>query len=187
VVFLLAYAFAVWSLAFAYRRRWPAFAAVALALPPIAGAVHLDVLFVERVVEEDADWRYALAGAFAALIVGVGLLIAVQPRSAPSYACRVCHYDLRGISPALCPECGAELVGDQPRRPPIAHEQAPSQPQTFSLNTQSASSRRHLSQRSARFSAVTTIAPPTAQAASQSHAPPETPSSRAPDSASSAG
>lgn len=187
MVFLLAYAFAVWSLAFVYRRRWPAFVAVALALPPVAGAVHLDVLFVEHFFGENVDWLYALAGAFAALVVGVGLFIAVQPRAAPAYACRFCHYDLRGNAIGVCPECGADLTIEPHKRRPAGRDDSPNQPPDSALGSQLASSRRLRSQRSATLRAVTINAPPSAEAPSQSQPTPVRSSARAADNASSAG
>lgn len=120
MVFLLAYAVAIWAVAVVYRRRWQAYAAILLGLPPVALITHWAVLYTHSTQTGPQNWLYAIGAAYAGLIAGVGLLIAVQPRRAPAMEpCRVCGYEVRGIE-GVCPECGhdpAQPAGLLRRRP----------------------------------------------------------------------
>lgn len=165
LVFLLLYAVAIWAVAVVYRRRWPAFAAVFGGLPPVA---MLAYFFAEYVVPKaPADPGaviYILAGGFMALILGVGLLIAVQPRARPAHPCRACGYDLAGVVIGQCPECGFDLASKErrPRRPRHAPP-APAVAPGVSLATQlvAAPAWRERTQESASPSPVTNAAPTT--------------------------
>lgn len=108
MVFLLAYAMVVWAIAIMWRRRWPAFAATFLSIPPVVGITHLTVLYTAGLEDGPHTWIYPVGFAYAGLILGVGLLIAVQPRAVPETACPMCHYDAVGID-STCPECGTLL------------------------------------------------------------------------------
>jgi hypothetical protein len=108
MVFLLAYAMVVWAIAIMWRRRWQAFAATFLSIPPVVGITHLTVLYTAGLEDGPHTWIYPVGFAYAGLILGVGLLIAVQPRNVPETACPMCQYDAVGID-ETCPECGASL------------------------------------------------------------------------------
>lgn len=124
MVFLLCYAVAVWVIAAIHRRRWPAFAAIIGGLPPIIlGALFCARFFVgvSRAGAETAAAAadaaegqrmiiYLVAGAMVALVTGVGLFIALQPRRAPDRPCGACGYDLAGNLSGVCPECGANVT-----------------------------------------------------------------------------
>lgn len=161
ILFVL-YAFGIWSIAWRYRRRWPAFAALVAGVPPIILSAHLDMWIVRTIFDEDASWILTLAVLFAGVIVFIGLLLALQPQPKPSHVCVVCDYDMRGINSQTCPECGAERTAERPKRqrdrvhPPIAPE--------GSLATQLADKRRDRKRESSQFSSVTKTAPPATDA-----------------------
>jgi len=118
LVFLLVYAVAIWAVTLIYRRRWQAFAAIPISVIPIAFGAKLCVVYL---IERDgpAVPVYVLAGGYSALIVMVGLLIAVQPRKRPAEKpCPACGYDLIGNLSGVCPECGLDM--NQPRGGKIA-------------------------------------------------------------------
>lgn len=111
MVFLLLYAIAIWAVAVVYRRRWQSFAAVLGSIPPVALATHLTVIYTAGMQNGPHTWLYAIGAAYAGLIFGVGLLIAVQPRK--RYAeepCPVCEYEVKGVVGGTCPECGHDLA-----------------------------------------------------------------------------
>jgi hypothetical protein len=110
VVFLLLYAIAIWAVAVVWRRRWQSFAAVLGSLAPVAIATHYTVVYTAGMQNGPHTWLYAVGAAYAGLIFGVGLLIAVQPRK--RYAeepCPVCEYEVKGLT-GVCPECGHDLA-----------------------------------------------------------------------------
>ncbi len=158
MIFVVLYAIAVWTIAWRFRRRWPAFAAVLLAAPPIVLSAHFDVWLVRTVFDEDASWLVTLASLFAGIIVFIALLLSFQPRSKPSHVCVVCEYDMRGLSARTCPECGAELTEDTPK-PQRARPILPVAPEG-SLAIQLADNRRDRKRESSKLSAVTKAAPP---------------------------
>ncbi|MFG0274012.1 MAG: hypothetical protein ACF8QF_03035 [Phycisphaerales bacterium] len=122
MVFLLMYAVAIWAVAVVYRRRWLSFVVVIAALLPVALATHLTVRYTAKRAEQAAitgttavggaslrgeTWLYPVGAAYGGLILGVGLLIAVQPRTvAVEEPCPVCDYELKGVTAGTCPECG---------------------------------------------------------------------------------
>jgi hypothetical protein len=104
------YAVAVWYAAARWRRRWEAFAWILAGFGGLAlvayfhwrlniwthGTIYLPVLRV-------------LLYPYTALVVGVGLFIAMLPRRVIPWAhCPGCLYDLRGLDAPVesCPECG---------------------------------------------------------------------------------
>lgn len=127
MVFLLAYAFAVWYIAFRYRRRWPAFVAVFASLQPVGMLTYASVNHLSVRLDGEELVIYGLAGAYAALLLSLGLFIAIQPRRGPEHACRACDYDLHGNTSGLCPECGLPL-DDQRRFVRLRHGPQAAQP-----------------------------------------------------------
>jgi hypothetical protein len=104
------YAVAVWYAAARWRRRWESFAWIAAGFAGLVfvayahwrlniwthGNIYLPVLRV-------------LLYPYTALVVGIGLFIAVLPRRVIPWAhCPGCLYDLRGLDAPVesCPECG---------------------------------------------------------------------------------
>lgn len=169
MVFLLAYAFVVWYIAFRYRRRWPAFVAVFASLQPVGILTFATVNHLAVRLDGEEAVIYGFAGAYAALLLSLGLFIAIQPRHVPEHACRACDYDLHGNTSGLCPECGLAL--DDPRRfvrlravasTAPAH---PPEPPPSSLGVRLATSEefRERVRESTSASAETMIAPATAE------------------------
>ncbi len=176
MVFLLAYAVAIWAITLVYRRRWPAFAAIPLSVAPVAVGAKLCVVYL---IERDgpAVPVYVLAGGYGALIVLVGLLIAVQPRRIPAvHPCPACGYDLLGNVSGVCSECGLNL--NKPRggellwpakRPRVERTSAPVTP-AAPLGSQLASSEssRARKRASSQVSTSTMAAPTSATRAATS-------------------
>lgn len=113
------YAVIVGALAMRWRRRWPAFVAVALGvLFPLAG-LRLMHSFDHHLAPEhklilELLWPYVL-------LLGVGgLYIACLPRPSGPMECKGCRYDMVGSAGegTLCPECGKPWSG----RPPSPSE-----------------------------------------------------------------
>lgn len=152
VILFAVYAMGVWTLAWRYRRRWQGFAAIVAGIPPVLLSVRLDVWLVRVLFDEDAAFLYILGGAYAGLLVVIGLALFMQPRPTPGHACDGCGYDLRGLDHGVCPECGR---GDErgASSPPAPHPAG-------SLPAALADARR--ARASNRFSAVTTAAPASA-------------------------
>lgn len=157
MIFVTLYACGLWVIAWRYRRRWVAFAAIAAGTPPIFGAARLDIWIVDSLFGEDVSWVYMVAIVFAFVFVFIGLLLAIQPRAHPSHACQNCGYDLRGLAASCCPECG--LGGSETKPTPRTAPKAPDQ----SRATQLADSRRDRNLDSTALSVVTKTAPPSAQ------------------------
>lgn len=159
MILFAVYALGIWTIAWRHRRRWPAFAAIFAGVPPILISARLDVWLVEKLFGEDAWPLFTLGLIFAGIVVFVGLVLAVQPRSRPTYACRSCGYDLRGLASPVCPECGVTPGGSvQPaldRSPSPALSPAPSPGVAAAL----AEARRERRRASSTFSDATTTAP----------------------------
>lgn len=161
MILIVLYAFGIWTIAWRYRRRWPAFAAIVAGVPPLILSAKFDVWLVKTIFNEDASWLITMAGFFSAILTVIGLLLALQPREKPAHICAVCDYDMRGIGERTCPECGAELDEKEPRRKPIAPE-LPVEPGA-SLAIQLADKRRLRSRESKTLSIVTSTPPTSAE------------------------
>lgn len=162
VILLAVYALGVWAIAWRYRRRWQAFCAILAGAPPVLLSARLDVWLIERLIGEDAGYLFIIGIVFASVIVLIGLLLALQPRGHPAHACQGCGYDLRGISPTVCPECGVDPESEELlRRPTAPHPQRPLQP-VGSVAGALVDSRRARSRASSTLSRVTTAAPASA-------------------------
>jgi hypothetical protein len=100
----------IWFLALRFRRRWQAFAIV----PAASLAIYLLVPVLRQISAADVG-IYLLLGAEAAVVLVVGLFIAVLPRPPAHPHCHYCQYDMRGLhghrSDQLCPECGMPADG----------------------------------------------------------------------------
>ncbi|MEC9372718.1 MAG: hypothetical protein VYC34_02705 [Planctomycetota bacterium] len=169
--FLLAYAIAIWSICYVHRRRWPAFVAPIASLAPIGFLTHLDLLFLFG--KGESSWLMIFSGAFMGLILLVGFVIAVQPRtSTVEEPCPSCRYEMKGTATRICPECGADIDADKPRKTRRIHDPAPpSRAPDVSLATRLSSTsdeRRARSEASSQFRSVTTAAPANATSATKS-------------------
>lgn len=120
MIFFAAYALAVWFAAAKWRRRWWAFASVALGMVGLALVAYLHICLNEwtggkiylRVMQVFL-YPYAL------LVGVVGIYISCLPRRIAEGACARCEYDLAGLageSPA-CPECGVPVTPAAPATP----------------------------------------------------------------------
>ena len=124
VVILPLYAAAIWMIVAYFRRRWQAFVVIALSVLPVGSLTHLCLSYIPlKSGEPKPSWIYALSAAYAVLIVFVSLVIAVQRRRAAEHHCHACHYDLRGLTSARCPECGSKVR--RPRAPAAAPDPVP--------------------------------------------------------------
>lgn len=112
MILFVAYALAVWFLAYQQRRR-------ARALLVISGA--LLVLHTVNVAHGWVAARYdythllpvfrVLMYPYMALVAAMGLFLAVMPRRLALVPCRLCEYELHELTAELgpdvaCPECG---------------------------------------------------------------------------------
>lgn len=116
MILFVIYAVVVCFGAMRFRRQWPGFV-----IPPV-GAMLLYILVpvLQSLNLGDLGIQLLLA-AEAALILIVGLFIALLPRRPRYPHCPYCHYDLRGHglagktaeqrSTTLCPECGNPVDG----------------------------------------------------------------------------
>jgi hypothetical protein len=112
VIFPVVYAVLVWSIAMHWRRRWPAFVAVAV------GVIALLLLYSLVHAWDGAfppHYRhiFLLFWPYTILIGLMGFYIACLPRRAQEHECQKCCYDLRGLNPKglSCPECGETFKG----------------------------------------------------------------------------
>lgn len=124
VILLAIYAIAVWvGIAF-WRRRWPgALLLIGSAVPIAAFTVVSGYLAAEPGAAERMGFigtfggygkvLYVLAGFYTALVLGIGLLIFVQPRRTLLHECPACGYDMRGTIAGICPECGQDHEGER--------------------------------------------------------------------------
>lgn len=112
MIFPVIYAVLTWYLAGMWRRRWPAFAAVGVSATLLLSLARLLSAWSEHI-----PWSYrmglVLFWPYAALVVGIGLYIALLPRRPGPGDCQRCHYDLSGLDPVdlACPECGEAFRG----------------------------------------------------------------------------
>lgn len=106
------YAVLIWSVTMYWRRRWPAFVAVALS---VLSLLMLGRLFMayEYWFPPTAKLFYEMLWPYTFLVGGMGLYIACLPRRVGPNQCKKCHYDLSGLDPRglTCPECGTEWCG----------------------------------------------------------------------------
>jgi hypothetical protein len=107
------YAMSVWFAAFKWRRRWESLAAVGLGA---LGLVIVAWVHYLLAVWTDGDIRLAVLQSmlypYAGLVVGVGLYLALMPRTLASpIRCLGCNYDMHSLDEpdAVCPECGRRL------------------------------------------------------------------------------
>lgn len=122
MILLALYALLVWVGVAWWRRRWPGAVVLVLSSVPIAAFT----VFAGYIASEPgAAERFGLMGTFAgygrviytvsgfyaALVLGIGLLIFVQPRRFLGHECESCGYDMRGSVTDICPECGSEHAG----------------------------------------------------------------------------
>ncbi|MDX2116178.1 MAG: hypothetical protein SFZ24_11260 [Planctomycetota bacterium] len=119
------YAMLIWLVVHAFRRRWPAFLVLALSVPVAFGAVEaVNIYFDKR-----NSMLWFIASSYELLILGVGLVIALQPRHRRrGLPCRRCRYDVTGNTTGLCPECGLIInpYTPVPPRPRVLRTPAPS-------------------------------------------------------------
>lgn len=158
ILFVL-YSLGIWTVTWRYRRQWQAFAVLMAAGPPIFLSTYFDMWLVQRLFGEDAGWLLSFAIVFAGVTILIGLLLALQPRRLPEYACPICGYDLRGLGDPRCPECGDREGEESNIATPLAPPVAPA----TSLAVQLADKRLRDRRPSSQFNNVTS-APPTTTA-----------------------
>lgn len=114
------YAMLIWVAVYAQRRRWQAWAILAASIP----VAWLGVRAMQWMAGSQNTMFLALAGVYEALILMVGVMLAIQPRTRRVHtACHKCRYDLAGNTSGFCPECGSTV---QPAAPPRrTHPPAP--------------------------------------------------------------
>jgi len=112
VIFPVIYAVLTWYCAGIWRRRWLGFAAVGT-----SAAVLLSLARMLAAWSEHIPWSYrmglVLFWPYVALVVGIGLYIALLPRRPGAGDCQRCRYALTGLDPVdlACPECGEPFRG----------------------------------------------------------------------------
>lgn len=112
MIFPVIYAVLTWYCAGIWRRRWPAFVAVGLSAFVLFALARLLSAWSDQI-----PWSYrmgmVLFWPYAALVVGIGLYIALLPRRPGPGDCQRCHYSLEGLDPIdlSCPECGEPFRG----------------------------------------------------------------------------
>jgi RNA polymerase subunit RPABC4/transcription elongation factor Spt4 len=110
VIVLPVYAVFIWIVIAAFRRRWQAFAILGVSAFPVLLLTHLCIQFIPlRAGEPRPSWLYAFSGAYAMLILIIGLVIAVQHSARTAQDCHACGYDLSGTDSRICPECGVAV------------------------------------------------------------------------------
>ena len=112
MILLVVYPCAIWLLAHAYRRRWLSFVVALGSVVPVVLAVLAAQHFLARGAQGLFPTVWLAPGLYAAVVCGVGLLIASQPRRRAG-ACAKCAYDLAGNQSGVCPECGAPIPQGQ--------------------------------------------------------------------------
>lgn len=110
MILLPVYAILIWCVIAYFRRRWQAFAIVALSVFPVILITHLCIQYIPlRAGEPRPSWLYAISASYALLIFGIGLVIAVQHNARTANDCHACGYDLTGTAARACPECGTTV------------------------------------------------------------------------------
>lgn len=107
MIFFVLYAFAVWIVAWRLRRRWASAVVIACSMAPIVACELAMDSWLSRVAAGSTVSLHVGLWAYAALIVGIGSVMAMAPRRLESWRCAQCAYDLRGNVLGYCPECAA--------------------------------------------------------------------------------
>ncbi len=111
MIILPVYAIAIWTVIAVFRRRWQAFVITGLSVLPVGWITHLCVQHIPlKPGEPRPTWLYMISLGYGALILVIGLVIAVQRRDVRVSDCRACGYDLSGSRKLSCPECGEAVV-----------------------------------------------------------------------------
>ena len=109
VIVLPLYAVLIWSAMYFFRRRIVGWTVWSMSWAPVAVATYLCVQYMPLPDHEPRPvWLYAIAGAYAGLILLVGGII-VSQRGLRDHHCHACGYDLSGNRAGMCPECGTPM------------------------------------------------------------------------------
>lgn len=102
------YAISVWVAIGALRRSWLGLAVASLSFIPVLVLSYLCIQFIPlKPGEPRPEWLYIITGAYAVVVTGVGLAIALAGHGPRPSDCHQCRYDMRGVQSVHCPECGA--------------------------------------------------------------------------------
>lgn len=106
------FAVIVWALAMHWRRQWPSFAIVSLALALLLAMLKIFDAWHEH-LPPMALILYELLWPYIGLTAAIGYYICVLPRPPTEMQCRRCRYDLSGLNHTRlnCPECGTPWRG----------------------------------------------------------------------------
>jgi hypothetical protein len=107
VILFPIYAASIWIAIGALRRSWMGLAIAACSAFPVLVLSHICIQYLPLPPGEPRpEWLYLISGAYAIVVAGVGLAIALSGRGRLASDCHHCGYDLRGVTTILCPECG---------------------------------------------------------------------------------
>lgn len=111
IPFFTGYAVIVWWLAGKYRRSLLGFTWVLVGAAFIAMVIYghyaMGVVTQGRIHVEVLQ---PILYGYGAMVTGMGLFIACLPRRVEhGPRCHACDYDMRAISPTVCPECGTQV------------------------------------------------------------------------------
>ena len=120
------FAVLIWALAMQWRRQWPSFAIVTLALAILLFIMSLIGAWREQ-LPPMAGLLYELMWPYVGLTGAIGYYICFLPRPPTDMQCARCRYDLSGLKHTglRCPECGTPWRGKGSEHEPSSIELTP--------------------------------------------------------------
>jgi len=107
VILFPIYAISIWFSIAAMRRSWIGLAIAMVSAFPVLAMSYVCIQFIPlKPGEPRPEWLYFVSGAYAIVVAGIGLSIALSGRGRLPTDCHACGYDLRGVGTNICPECG---------------------------------------------------------------------------------